>query len=566
MSNTILPKDFQPALGLTADRQSFIVHKPEISPDAVPLDVVFVGAGPGGLISAIHLARLIKAQKEKDPSTPDIQIGVLEKAANLGGHTLSGAVVNPSVLRAVFPELKDEDFPFRQKVKGDRVYFMTGDKHIRMPTPPTMHNSGNYVASLCEIVRWLGTKAEELGVNILTSFPADQLLADENQNIIGVRTVAAGLNRDRQPGGQYMPPTDITARITVLSEGTRGPLTQSYLDWQKINSNEPQIYALGVKEVWKVKKSSDYVTHTLGWPLPLDCFGGSWMYPMADDMVSIGLVAGLDYKKSTLDVHAELQKLKQHPLFKSVLEGGEIVEWGAKTIPEGGYHAIPKRLSGNGLLMIGDCAGFVNVPALKGIHYSMESGRLAAETIFASLMANDTSQAALQAYDEKIKSSFILKDLKKVRNLRQAFKSGFWLGSIKAGLMTITNGLFPGDQNNQHEDAADLKNVVAGENPIAPNQNPLPGAAVKTLTKLDAVYLSGNKTRDDIPTHLTVGKDIPAHVADMYTAMCPAGVYERKGDQLVVNAPNCIDCKATDVLGPRWQPREGGAGPDYKLM
>ncbi|MEK6555120.1 MAG: electron-transfer flavoprotein:ubiquinone oxidoreductase [Bdellovibrionota bacterium] len=566
MSNTILPKQFQPALGPTADRESFIVQNPEISPDAVPLDVVFVGAGPGGLLSAIHLARLLKAQKEKDPATPDIQIGVLEKAANLGGHTLSGAVINPRVLREVFPELKDEDFPFRKKVKGDRVYFMTSGTNIRIPTPPPMHNSGNYIASLCEVVRWLGTKAEELGINILTSFPADQLLADANKNIIGVRTVAAGLGRDRQPGSQYMPPTDITARITVLSEGTRGPLTQSYLDWQKINSDEPQIFALGVKEIWKVKKAHEFVTHTLGWPLPLDCFGGSFMYPMADDMVSIGLVAGLDYKKSTLDVHAQLQTLKQHPLVKSVLEGGEIVEWGAKTIPEGGYHAVPKRLYGDGLMMIGDCAGLVNVPALKGIHYAMESGRLAAETIFAALMANDISAKALSPYDEKVRASFIFKDLKKVRNMRQAFKSGFWLGGIKAALMTLTGGLFPGDQHNEHEDASDLKTVVAGDVPKAPNQNPLPGAAVKTLTKLDAVYLSGNKTRDDIPTHLTVGKDIPAHVADMYTAMCPAGVYERKGDQLVVNAPNCIDCKATDVLGPRWQPREGGAGPDYKLM
>lgn len=568
MSNTIVPKQFQPALGLTADRNSFLAENQNISPDAVPLDVVFVGAGPAGLIGAIHLARLLKIEKEKNSSLPDFQIGVLEKAGNLGGHTLSGAVLNPQVLREVFPELKDEDFPFRQKVKGDRVYFMTETSQVRLPTPPTMHNDGNYVVSLCEVVRWLGTKAEELGVNLLTSFPADQLLVETSngaKKVLGVRTAPAGLGRDRQPGGQYMPPTDITARITILSEGTRGPLAQSFLNWQQIQSNEPQIYALGVKEVWKVKKAPEFVTHTLGHPLPLDCFGGSWMYPMGDDMVSIGLVAGLDYKKSTLDVHAQLQKLKQHPLFKSILKDGELIEWGAKTIPEGGYHALPKRLSGDGCLLIGDCAGFVNVPALKGIHYSMESGRLAAETAFEALMADKTSAEQLSSFDKKIEKSFILKDLKKVRNMRQAFKSGFWMGSIKAALMTVSGGLIPGDQNNSHEDAEDIKSV-SSEAPIAPNQNPVVSGEIKTVSKLDGVYLSGNKTRDDIPTHLTVGKDIPAHVADMYTSMCPAGVYERKGDQLVVNAPNCIDCKATDVLGPRWQPREGGAGPDYKLM
>jgi electron-transferring-flavoprotein dehydrogenase len=254
-------------------------------------------------------------------------------------------------------------------------------------------------------------------------------------------------------------------------------------------------------------------------------------------------------------------------LFKQYLEGGEVVEWGAKTIPEGGFHAIPSRLHGDGILITGDAAGLVNVPALKGIHYAMESGRLAAETIFGALKnpgADDTTQA-LSSYDQKLRASFVYEDLRKVRNMRQAFKSGFFAGGLKAGLMTVTGGAFPGDQGNKHEDAADAK-CVTDEAPLAPSQTPIPNAAVKTLTKLDAVYLSGNKTRDDIPQHLTVGKDISPEVADMYTAMCPAGVYERKGDQLVVNAPNCVDCKATDVLGPRWQPREGGAGPDYKLM
>jgi electron-transferring-flavoprotein dehydrogenase len=331
-------------------------------------------------------------------------------------------------------------------------------------------------------------------------------------------------------------------------------LAQGYLNWQKITSKSPQIFALGVKELWRVKKQPEKVTHTLGWPLPQNAFGGSWLYPVGEDMVSFGLVAGLDYKEHNLDVHALLQKLKSHPFFKQYLEGGEILEWGAKTIPEGGLHAIPEKISGDGVLMVGDAVGFVNVPALKGIHYAMESGMLAAETAFEALMKKDTSAKTLTSYDEKIRSSFIWSDLKKVRNMRFAFKDGFWTGSVKAALMTATMGAFPGDPSQFHEDAEENKST--GTDPI---QNP-------GLSKVDAVYLSGNKTRDDIPSHLTVGKDIPKHVAEMYAAMCPAGVYELKDDKLVVNAPNCVDCKATDVLGPRWQPREGGSGPDYKMM
>ena len=508
-----------------------------------------MGAGPAGLSGAIELAKLVK----NDADMEEVEIGVLEKASTLGGHCLSGAVVNPVVMRELFPGVNEKDFPFRQPVKGDEVYYLTEKGKIKIPTPPTMCNEGYYVASICEIVRWMGERAEELGVNIFTGFPAEALLT-ENSRVTGVRTTPAGLNRDGSQSPQYMPPTDITAQVTVLTEGTRGPLTQAYMRWQGISSLRPQIYALGVKELWRTQNVPQKVTHTMNWPLSKDCFGGSFMYPMGGDLVSIGLVVGLDYKAHNVDVHKLLQQMKRHPLFNEYLEGGTIVEWGAKTIPEGGLEALPKRLHGGGLLMAGDCAGFVNVPALKGIHYAMHTGRLAAQSIYEALKSKDTSAGSLKIFDDKVQKSFVFRDLQKVRNMRHAFKSGLLWGGVKAGLMTLTGGAFPGGGNLFEEDSEVERRFVDKtlENP--------------GLSKVDAVYLSGNKTRDDIPQHLTVGKQISPEQADLYVHMCPAGVYEYSGNKLVVNAPNCIDCKATDVLGPRWQPREGGSGPNYTNM
>lgn len=276
------------------------------------------------------------------------------------------------------------------------------------------------------------------------------------------------------------------------------------------------------------------------------------MYPMGDDMVSLGLVAGLDYKESDLDVHYELQQLKKHPLFKEILDGGELLQWGAKTIPEGGFHSFPKSFSGKGVLLAGDCVGMVNVPALKGVHYAMISGMKAAETIYEALKAEEYEKT-LKKYDERLEDSSIFKDLYKVRNMRQAFKSGFWMGGVKSMIMTLTGGGLIGGPH-KHEDADEPK--------VFMNR---PKGKVD-LKKVDAVFQSANKTRDDIPSHLTVGTDISKEWAEFYMNLCPAGVYELDGDKLVVNAPNCVDCKATDVLGPRWQPREGGSGPSYTLM
>jgi len=549
----VLPTIHQAALPL--DRL-ILTDAPDA--EAVPMDVLFVGGGPAGLAGAIALARMVKADHEAGGGLGDVQIGVLEKAGALGEHSLSGAVVNPIAIRALFPELKDKDFPFRAPVAAERVYYLTESHALRIPTPPTMQNHGYYVASICEIVRWLGEKAEGLGVNIFTGFPAAALLT-EGQRVTGVRTAPSGLSRTGEQGSGYTPPTDITAQITVLAEGTRGTLSQAYLEWQQIPSDNPQIFALGVKEIWETLRPLDAVVHTLGWPVPKDCFGGSFMYPLTRNLIAMGIVVGLDYKRTSDDVHEMLQRMKLHPLFREILEGGEMVEWGAKTIPEGGYYALPKRRHGDGLMIVGDSAGLVEVASLKGIHYAMQSGMFAARAAFDALKRKDTSAATLKEYDTMVDGSFIAKDLHQRRNMRLTFqKNNFYVAGLKAGLMTVTAGALFGGKTESHRDA-EVAREVSPPQPFTPDGR-------LTFSKLDAVFKSGNATRDDIPSHLIVGPDITPEVAELYAHMCPAGVYERDGDRLVVSPANCIDCKATDVIGPRWTPREGGSGPKYRQM
>ena len=549
---TILPVRHQLPLPLGR----FILET-EPSPEALEMDVVIVGAGPAGLACAIELSRLAREDQSRSGETSDLNIAVLEKAESLGEHTLSGAVVNPRAFRELFPGMEAADFPFRQPVTAEAVYLLTERRAQRIPTPPTMHNKGFYTASLCEVVRWLGERAEEAGVNLFTGFPVDALLV-EGEAVKGVRTTPSGLDRDGRPGGSYTEPTDVTARITVLAEGTRGLLAQAYREWQNISSPNPQLYALGVKEVWETSRPLDRVIHTLGWPLPTDAFGGSFMYPLGSNQIAIGLVVGLDYHDAALDVHQLLQQMKLHPLFRQYLEGGQLLEWGAKTIPEGGYHALPERRHGSGLMMVGDTVGLVDVPSLKGIHYAMQSGIYAGRVAYAAIKEGAAPAAALAGYDRMVNESYILEDLHRTRNMRLAFKDGFFVGGAKASLMTLTGGRFPGRRITMKNDAEVPR--LTGKTRIVPSDSSL------VVSKLDAVFKSGNATRDTIPSHLLVGPDISPEVAEFYSHLCPAGVYERVDGKLRINPANCVDCKATDVLGPRWTPREGGSGPKYRLM
>ena len=490
----LIPASAQPPL----PRGRFIVEE-DPDPEAVPLDVLFVGGGPAGIAGAIRLAQLAARDRAEGGPLADLEIGVLEKSGELGEHCLSGAVVNPEAFRTLFPDLDEAELPLRGRVAGDRVLLLTERGRIRLPTPPSMRNHGHHVASLCEIVRWLGARAEELGVNVFTGFPADALLM-RGEQVVGVRTTPAGLDRDGNPAGGYMPATDLSARVTVLAEGTRGPLSQAWLEREGVGSANPQIFALGVKELWEVEHPPDAVTHTMGWPLPRDAFGGSFIYPMGENLVSLGLVVGLDAPYVDLDVHALLQRFKQHPLVREILAGGELVEWGAKTIPEGGYHAIPDRLSGDGLLIAGDAAGLVDVASLKGIHYAMRSGVLAADAIGRALSdrgggADGAIPAArLASYDAALREGLIQDPLYRNRNQRLAFKSGFFAGGVKAGLMQATGGTFPGGRIPSEPDAAGPRRKRLGLDSAYDGE--------RAVAKVDAVFRSGNATRDDIPSHL----------------------------------------------------------------
>ncbi len=533
--------------------------------DAEPIEVgvLVVGAGPAGLAAAIRLGQLAA----EDPGTAarlgDVAVAVVEKGKTPGAHLLSGAVIDPGPLERLLGERWRDRLPTYGEVGAESVLFLTKRRSVRLPIPPTMRNHRNVVVSLSQLGRALAKHAEELGVTVLPETVAQQLLVDPDR-VAGVRTGDKGRGRDGEELGRFEPGSDITARVTILAEGTQGYLTSAALERFELAGGSPQVWALGVKEVWKVARPLDRVIHTMGWPLRAGRrfreFGGSFIYPLGEELVAIGLVVGLDYRDAGLSPHDLLQELKTHPRIRPILDGGERVSWGAKTIPEGGFVAFPRRFHAPGLLLCGDGVGLVNVPALKGVHYAIESGRLAAEAAWRSLNGGE-----LSSYDDALRSSPLWLELRAVRNMRQGFSRGFWLGATGAALMTATRGrLPPGDQPTERDaDQALLETNRPASYPAADGQ--------LTFDKLSSVFLSGNRTRDDQPNHIRVATNVPPELAELWAHLCPAQVYEVGAEQAdgtvrVELAPaNCVQCGAITAKGGRLTPPEGGSGPEYTL-
>jgi len=555
------PADFPPPFR-AAD---YVAAPSDPQDERIEVGVLIVGAGPAGLACAIRLGQLLEDAPEIRERLGEVPVALLEKGKQVGSHVLSGAVVNPRALRRLFKGRKRiDEMPFYGPVEHESVYFLTKNNALRIPAPPTMKNEGNYVASLSRLGRWLAEQAEEAGAMLLPETSAEKLLVSDGR-ARGVRSGDKGRGRDGQPLGNFEPGADLVAKVTVLAEGTQGHLTGVAIDRFGLAGQNPQVWALGVKEVWKIRRPLDRVIHTMGWPLRPGAkyreFGGSFIYPMGEDMLTLGMVVGLDYRDVELSVHDLLQELKTHPLVRKLLEGGERVEWGAKTIPEGGFLALPKQLHAPGLLICGDGAGLVNVPALKGIHYAIESGSLAAEAAFAALQRGQTpaTPGALSVYDEALKQSFVWKDLYEVRNMRPVFGRGFLVGGALAGAMTASKGRFPPRDLELERDAdVDLFRTDRAKS--------YPAADGKlTFDKLSSVFASGNKTRDDQPSHIVIRRDVPPDVAELWERMCPAQVYEATETGVEVTPSNCVQCGAITAKGGRLTPPEGGSGPEYKL-
>ena len=546
---------------------------PPVDPadERIEVGVLIVGAGPAGLACAIRLGQLLEESPATAERLGEVPVAVVEKGKAPGSHLLSGAVVNPRALRRLFGgALTPSEVPSYGEVHGEAVYLLTKGTSIRIPPPPTMRNHGNWIVSVSQLGRFLAERAEAAGAAILPETDAQKLLVADGR-VRGIRTGDKGLGRDGKPLATSEPGSDIVARLTVLAEGTQGHLTGAAIDHFGLEGEQPQIWALGVKEVWRVPRPLRHIVHTLGWPLRKRAkygeFGGSFIYPMGDDMVSLGFVAGLEYRDVEFSVHDVLQEFKTHRLVRKILGDGERIAWGAKTITEGGYHALPKRFHAPGLLLAGESAGLVNVPTLKGIHYAIESGIMAAEAVFRALQRGESPGrvGALESYDESLRSSYVHQDLYEVRNMRQAFDKGFFLGGALASGMTVTKGKLPPFEL-LSEANAERTLIRTGR----AARYPTPDGKL-TFDKLSSVFLSGNRTRDDQPNHIRIQRQVPKDLADAWAHMCPAQVYEvgaASADGLVhveLNPSNCVQCGAITAKGGRLTPPEGGSGPEYTL-
>jgi electron-transferring-flavoprotein dehydrogenase len=563
----VAPADYPPPF-----TSELVVSAPSTPPEErIEVGVLIVGGGPGGLACAIRLGQLLEEHPDVRERLGDVPVAVLEKGRQPGSHLVSGAVVNPRALRRLFRgQLHMEDIPTYGPVHGEAVYLLTARGGWRIPPPPTMRNHGNWVMSVSQLARFLGEQAESSGAAILSETTADRLLVQQGR-VVGVRTGDKGRGRDGSPLPNFEPGTDVVAKVTVLAEGTQGHLTLAAIDHFGLHGRNPQVWALGVKEVWKVQRPLHKVVHTMGWPLRKSPkygeFGGSYVYPMGEDMVTLGFVVGLEYRDVEISVHDLLQEFKTHPKIVGIIAGGERIAWGAKTITEGGFNSLPSRFNAPGLVLVGEGAGLVNVPRLKGIHYAVESGMLAAEAIFASLQRGETPTrvGALDRYDEALRASYVWPDLREVRNMRQAFDRGFYVGGALASVMTISKGNLPRKELPTHRNAQATL-IRTGRSRFYP-----PADGRLTFDKLSSVYASGNRTRDDQPNHIRVREHVPREIAEAWSWMCPAQVYEvGAGDgegtvRVHLTPSNCVQCGAISAKGGRLTPPEGGSGPEYSL-
>lgn len=559
------------------ERTEYSLNVRDIEREELEVDVLLVGAGPANLACAIHLQRLLKERGVEDKA-----ILVLDKAEEIGHHTLSGAVMNPKGIAELFPDWQELDFPVDKEVTYDAFAFLRkGGKHHRfdgMFTPPQMKNHGNYIVSLNKVVRWMAERAEEAGVDIYPGFAASTLLRDGDR-VLGVQTRDSGVAKDGSRKSTFEPGMDVKAKVTVLGEGPRGHLTKGLIrDLALDAGRNPQTYGTGVKEIWDIgeraKELFGSVFHSGGYPLGNDGYGGGWIYGVSPTEISVGYVVGLDHHDARLDPHALFVKFKQHPFVADLIAGGKVVRYGAKTVPEGGYFAMP-RLQGDGFCLVGDNAGFLNSATFKGIHLGIKSGMLAAEAIADALVADDSSAAKLSRYTELFENSWAKEELWGVRNWRQVFDGGMLAGVLDAGVQMITGGRGLKARRGGHADHSTMR-TVAESRMTVPKFND-----TTSLDKLTDVYHSGAIHEEDQPSHLLITD--PAICVERCTTeygnpcqhFCPAAVYEIPESGLkaepdggvVINASNCVHCKTCDIADPyeiiQWVVPEGGGGPKY---